>query len=165
MNELKQIVELERKCKANINQLRELFKAYELAELGYNMQEQQIKDIENKVLNDNCFYANEGCERANINAGERIIDETFLFLLSDDDFDKFQEMKLPLLEKEGITDEKGYYITNWLTIKCDAYRCLVNYIIDNIIPEEFRAVFERARLNITYTDKLINIIRPIVIVS
>ncbi len=165
MNELKQIAELETNCKTNIDQLRELFKAYELAKIGCEMQEQQIKDIENTVLNDNYFYANEGCERANINAGERITDETFSFLLSDGDFDKFQEMKLPLLAKEGITNEKGYYITNWLTIKGDAYRFLVNYIIDNIIPEEFRAAFERARLNITYTDKLINIIRPIVIAA
>jgi hypothetical protein len=165
MNELKQIAELEINCKTNIDQLRELFKAYELAKIGYDMQEQQIKDLENTVLNDNCFYANEGCERANINAGERITDESFSFLLSDEDFNKFQAMKLPILVQEGITDEKGNYITNWLTIKCDAYRCLVNYIVDNIIPEEFREVFSRAKLNITYTDKLINIIRPIVITA
>lgn len=165
MNELKQIAELERNCKTNINQLRKLFKAYELAELAYDMQKQQIKDIGDMVLNDNCFYANEECKQANINAGERITNEHFSFLLSNDDFDKFQAMKLPILAKEGITDEKGNYITNWLMIKCDAYRCLVNYIVDNIIPEEFREFFSRTKLNIVYTDKLINIIRPIVITA
>ena len=64
--------------------------------------------------------------------------------------------------RDGVTDERGYYITDWLGIKGDASRALVNFIIDAILPDGMREQFSAVRLNIVQTDKLLDIVRPIV---
>lgn len=62
----------------------------------------------------------------------------------------------PLYVEAGLTDEKGYYITNWDMIACDARCELVDYIIDEIVPENFRKLFGQNRASIVFQEKLIN---------
>lgn len=62
-------------CNANIKHLAELFKAYDLAKLGYDMQKQHSKECYTEALKANKFYAAESCDRCGIKAGDRITDE------------------------------------------------------------------------------------------
>ena len=150
--------------KANIQQLAELFKAYDLAELGYKMQEEQSKQCYTEALQAGEYHAADGYNMrgVNINEGDRVTDEKYSWLLSDVDFDRLQTAALRLLVRDGVTDERGYYITDWLGIKGDARRALVNFIIDAILPDGMREQFSAVRLNIVQTDKLLEIVRPIV---
>lgn len=148
--------------KANLQQLAELFKAYDLAKLGYDMQEEREKECYNEALAETPFYSTEGCERCGIKAGERVTEEFYTFLLSDEDFDRLSDLTLPIIVREGITNADGEYTTDWLGIKGDARRALVNFIIDTILPDGMREQFSAVRLNIVQTDKLIDIVRPIV---
>lgn len=150
--------------KANIQQLAELFKAYDLAKLGYKMQEEQSKQCYTEALQAGEYHAAEGynMRSVNINEGDRVTDEKYSWLLSDVDFDRLQTATLRLLVRDGVTDERGYYITDWLGIKGDARRALVDFIIDTILPTGMREQFAAVRLNIVQTDKLLDIVRPIV---
>lgn len=150
--------------KANTQQLAELFKAYDLAKLGYKMQEEQSKQCYTEALQAGEYHAAEGYNMrgVNINEGDRVTDEKYSWLLSDVDFDRLQTAALRLLVRDGVTDERGYYITDWLGIKGDARRALVNFIIDAILPDGMKEQFSAVRLNIVQTDKLLDIVRPIV---
>lgn len=150
--------------KANIQQLTDLFKAFDLARLGYDMQAEQCKECRNEALRTGEYYAAESCDRRGIDikAGDRITDEIFAFLLSEDDWGRYMATALPILEREGITDANGNYLTNWLGMKIEARQELVNFIIDTILPEGMRAQFSAVRLNIVQTDKILDIVRPIV---
>ena len=150
--------------KTNIQQLAELFKAYDLAELGFKMQEEQSKQCYTEALQVGEYHAAEGYNMrgVNINEGDRVTDEKYSWLLSDVDFDRLQTAALRLLVRDGVTDERGYYITDWLGIKGDARRALVNFIIDAILPDGMKEQFSAVRLNIVQTDKLLGIVRPIV---
>lgn len=154
------LAELTKNCEGKKERLFELMKSYELAELGRDVQRQHFKDIENKVLQENEFF----CGRDGLTKrcdeqpsfGERITDEKWSFLLSDEDFDRLQKMMQPLSVEAGLTDEKGYYITNWDMIACDARCELVDYIIDEIVPGDFRELFGQNRASIVFQEKLIN---------
>lgn len=150
--------------KANIGQLAELFKAYDLAELGYKMQEEQSKQCYTEALQAGEYHAAEGYNMrgVNINEGDRVTDEKYSWLLSNEDFSRLNAAAMPLLVRDGVTDERGYYITDWLGIKGDARRALVNFIIDAILPDGMIEQFSAVRLNIVQTDKLLDIVRPIV---
>lgn len=148
--------------KANIEQLADLFKAYDLAKIGYELQNEQSKQCYTEALNAGEYYAAEDCDRAGIKAGDRITDDKYSWLLSDDDFNRLQAAALSLLARGGVTDDKGYYITNWLKIKGDARRALVDFVIDTILPDGMREQFSAVRLNIVQSDKLLDIVRPIV---
>ena len=150
--------------KANIQQLAELFKAYDLAILGYKMQNEREKECYNEALAATPFYAAKGCERSRlqVKAGERITREFCTFLLSKEDLDRLYELTAPILEREGIANAEGNYVTDWLDIIGDARRALVNFIIDTILPDGMREQFSAVRLNIVKTDKLLDIVRPIV---
>lgn len=158
-NEKQMCAELESNCTKNKERLLELMKTYELAKLGYEMQKQQFNDIYNEVLAKNEFYCkSDEYERVGVKKGDRIIDEGNMWTLDDEDFHKVMELALPLQVERGLTDDKGYYITNWLTIEIGAKNELVNFIIDNILPKSLREGFEKARTSIVYQDKLLDII-------
>ena len=150
--------------KANIQQLTDLFKDYDLAKLGFKMQEEQCKECHNEALKTGEYYAAESCDRRGIDikAGDRITDEMFTFLLSEDDWDRFMDAALPILEREGVTDAEGNYLTDWIGMEIEARQALVNFIIDTILPDGMREQFSAVRLNIVQTDKLLDIVRPIV---
>lgn len=161
MENLIMTAEFKSNCEANKNQLSELFKVYDLAALGYDMQKERCKKCHNEALNAGSFYAEEGCERCGIKAGDRVTDEKFAFLLSEADFDRYLSSTLPILEREGLTDADGEYTTDWLGIECDARRALVGFIIAKVLPTEMKPRFEQARMNVTHEYKLIDIMRPI----
>ncbi len=148
--------------KANIQQLTDLFKAYDLAKLGYTMQEEREKECYDEILASTPFYAAKDSERCGVKAGERVTKEFYTFLLSKENFDRLLELANPILEREGIINAEGNYVTDWLGIKGDARRTLVNFIIDTILPDGMREQFSAVRLNIVQTDKLLDIVRPIV---
>lgn len=161
MEEIKLMAELKKNCETNREELSELMKVYDLCVLGYDMQEQRCKDVYNKVLAENEFYAKRDCGRCEVKVGKRITDEKFDFLLSDKDFDRLQTLAHPIFVAEGITDENDYFIENWVTKKVSAHTDLVEFIIKNIVPSEMREEFWEARQNITQMDELINVMRSV----
>ena len=154
------LAELTKNCEGKKEKLSEFMKTYELAKLGREVMNQRFKDIENKVLQENEFF----CGRSDVYSrcdeqpkfGERIADAKWSFLLSDEDFDRLQAATLPYEVEAGLTDDKGFFITNWHTIECKARGELVNYIIDEIVPEQFRDSFKSNSDRIVFQDKLIN---------
>lgn len=150
--------------KANIGQLAELFKAYDLAKLGDEVQEARIKECYAVALQAGEYHAAEWCGQrgGNIKPGDRITDPNLMYYLGKNDFDRLLKEEQKIMRREGITDKDGYYITPWTSIKVDARRALVNFIIDTILPDGMREQFAAVRLNIVQTDKLLDIVRPIV---
>lgn len=148
--------------KANIQQIADLFKAYDLAKLGYDMHEERVKECYNEALATTPFYAAKSYDRCEIKGGERVTKYFYTFLLSKEDFNRLLELTTQIIEREGITNAEGYYVTNWLSIKGDERRALVNLIIDTILPDGIREQFSAVRLNIVQTGKLLDIVRPIV---
>ena len=118
--------------------LKELVKTYQVAKLGDEVQEERIKEIHNRVLNENEFFAEMECTRGEvtINVGDRITNDEFTFLLSENDFDRFQDLAAPILVSENITDENGCYIKNWSMIKVDTVNKLFEYVCKEILPEK-----------------------------
>ena len=161
MEEIKLTAELKKNCETNREKLSELLKVFDLCVLGYDMQEQRCKDVYNKVLSENEFYASRDIERTGVKVGERITDEKFDFILSDEDFDRLQTFAHQIFVAEGITDEKGYFIENWAAKKVFARKDLVEFIINNIVPKEMRETFSAAKYNVVQMDKLIDIMRSI----
>lgn len=153
--------EFKKNCETNREKLSELLKVYDLTVLGYQVQEQHSNDVYNKVLSENEFYAKRDCGRCEIKIGERITDEKFDSLLSDEDFDRLQALAIPIFVAEGITDENGYFIENWVTKMVSAREELVEFIIQNIVPNVMRVKFWEVRHNIVQTDKLIDIMRSV----
>ena len=95
MEETILMAELKKNCDTNREKLFELLKVYDLTELGYQVQEQRCKDVYNKVLSENEFFASRDVARTEIEVGERITDEEFAFLLSDEDCDRLNALAHP----------------------------------------------------------------------
>ena len=161
MEETILMAELKKNCDTNREKLSELLKVYDLTELGYQVQEQRCKDVYNKVLSENEFFASRDVARTEIEVGERITDEEFAFLLSDEDCDRLNALAHPIFVAEGITDENDRFIEDWVTKKVSARKDLVEFIIQNIVPSEMREKFWEVRRNIVQTDKLIEIMRSV----
>lgn len=140
-------------------QLLERYKVLELSRLGSDVQRQQFKDIENRVLSQHKFCAKQECsERLGIKPGDRITDAEYSFLLSEDDFNRLQELMLPVWVEEGLSDKSGRFIKNWDMIAIEAEREFASYIIDNIVPAERRhRLREGIKNSIILRDKLIDI--------
>lgn len=153
--------ELGRNLTLNHDRLCELMRDYELAQLGYDVQEQQFKDIYNRVLGENEFYSCMDCDT--IKKGGRIISEDFSFLLSEEDWRRYMEMAKPYCIEQGLIDNEDRYITNWLEISCKAKNTLIDFIIDELIPSSMRVAFDRMRRNVVYQDKLLGIVKSAVV--
>lgn len=163
MEETKLQAELAANCKQHGKQLSELLKTYDLACLGYEMQEQRSKDVYNRVLAENEFFIAKNTDIANqrsgndFHEGDRVTSEEYMFMLSDADFQKVLDLAAPIFVTEKITDERGYYIENWCQMRNDSRNELVNFIIQNVIPTELRGAFYRLRHNVMQQSKLIDI--------
>ena len=153
------LAELTKNCSGNNEKLLELMEAYELAKLGYEVQEEQISDIYNRILQTHEFFAKMDAKRVGFSKGDRITDESGMFLLSDKDFEKLMELSSPVLVRANICDENGYYVTDWLKIEIKAKDELVNFIILNIVPSQMRPLFWKSRNSVVFQDKLINILQ------
>lgn len=139
----------------------ELLKIYDLTILGRQLTDQEQKDICNRVLSENAFFAEIECSRGKVKIckGDRITDETFDFLMSEEDFQKYQDLQTPYLVAQNICDEKGYFVTNWYTKELEAMNELSDFIIDSLLPDCFAKQFSKVRHIIVYKEKLIDIIR------
>ncbi len=153
------VAELTRNCNENKDKLLELIKLYDLTVLGAKVQRQQFKDITNEVLAKHEFYASREIERTGVKIGERITDERMTFLLSDSDFDRLQSLEAPIQVERNLTDENGYYITNWDMSRLESMNELSDFIIANILPASMRPVFAKVRRNVVQEEKLIKITR------
>lgn len=142
-------------------ELAELFKTYEVATLGDDMQGARIDEIYDETLRENEFYAEKGSPRFGIEKGGRVLSHDADFLLSKADFSRLLVLAGVKLAEAGICDKDGYYTTNWTLAKIDARNALIDYIIKNIVPETFRPLFWENRLNYTKMDKLIEVAKPL----
>jgi len=138
--------------------LKELVKTYQVAKLGDEVQEEHIKEIHNRVLNENEFFAEDECSRGNvaIKVGDRITEDEFTFLLSEDDFDRFQNLAAPILVKEKITNEDGCYITNWSMMKVEAVNKIFEYVCKNVMPKKEGDKLYEFRWNYTALQKVVD---------
>ncbi len=161
MEKIKNTSELKRNLEVNREKLLELMKAYDLAVLGYQVQEQRCNDIYDKVLSEHEFYASIDFARAGINIGDRITEEKFDFLLSDEDFDRLTTLAAPIFLEECITDENGYFMEDWVSTKVSTMNALADFIIDDILPTDMREEFKQVRRHVVYEEKLINLMRSV----
>ena len=163
METKKMTAEFTANVKANIQRLAELFKAYDIAKLGDEAQDARTKECYAEALKNGVYCSDKDWGRGlNIKAGDRITDPNLMYYLSKNDFDRLLKESNKITLREGITDKDGYYITPWTSIKVDARRALVDFIIDAILPTGMREQFAAVRLNIVQTGKLLDIVRPIV---
>lgn len=153
------IAELSSNCNNHRYKLLELLKAYDLAVLGRQVADAHEKEIRNKILAENEFFAKRDCGRGGMKIGDRITDETFDFLMSGEDFNRYQEVSHRYFVDAGICDENGYYLTDWISIKVNAMNVLVDFIIANILPTALRETFAMVRRNVVQEEKLIDITR------
>lgn len=150
--------ELLENCEANIHTLKNAMKVYEMAKLGYDLQEQRSKEIYTRVLSEHEFYASIDCIELGVKAGDRIIEDKYDYLLSEEDFQKLLKLARPLHVKEGITNNDGVYIVNYHQIKVEAMNSLVDFIIQYILPQSIRQEFWLVRRNVVREKQLISII-------
>lgn len=149
-------------CEKNRLQLAELFEAFDLAKLGRKIDSEREVECYNEALALTPFYASKDFGQRGPKVGERVIRESDVYSLSDDDFERLLKCVDPIFVREGITDADGCYVTNWLVIVGDARRALVDFIIDTLLPKPLRIKFSDYRLNVTQANRLIDIVRPIV---
>lgn len=141
----------------NADKLSELLESYDVAELGRKIQEQRVNEIYDRVLQENEFFSSDDY----IMPGDRITEEVHMWLLSEEDMQRVFDLARPILVAENITDENGFYLTNWTTQSLTAWRDLVNFIIQEILPSPFKEIFWENRLNVPKMDKLIEAVRKI----
>lgn len=159
MEQLRKLTaELLENCEANLSPLKNAMKVYELAQLGYDLQEQRSKEIYTKILSENEFFAFEDCHELGIRKGDRIIDDKYDYLLSEEDFQKLLKLARPLHVEYGITNKDGIYLVNYSKIKVEAMNSLVDFIIQNILPQPMRQEFWPVRRNVVREKQLISII-------
>lgn len=149
-------------CKANIGRLRDLFEQFDLAKLGYDTQNAHERDCYNEALKAKEYYAAKTIGRCSVKKGDRILEEDMIFLMSDADFKRLLSDVQPLLKRADIVDENGNYKVDWFGIKRNARRELVNFIIDVLIPESLRDQFDAVRKNVVQSNRLFDVVRPLV---
>ena len=154
------LAELTKNCGEKKEKLMDLLEAFDLAELGCDLQDQHSKDIHNRVLQENEFFCDKEFSRdTGFKKGDRITDEEYLFLLSDDDFDKVMKLARPICVEEKLTDENGYFLENWSEIRRKAREELISFLVYEIIPESLRHNFSSCLWNVIKSDKLIDAFR------
>jgi len=152
------LAELKKNCGEKKEKLINLLETFDLAELGRKIDDEREKEISNRVLAENEFFCCKEYSRdTGFKAGERITDEEFTFLLSESDFQKYLELRRPLLVAEKLCDENGYYLVNWGRITCDARNELASFIIEEIVPKSLAGIFRKNSWNIVMQEKLIKI--------
>lgn len=147
----------------NYKQLADLLATYDLAKLGYEMEEQQSTDAFNQALKESVYKASSDCPRADIKKGDRITDELYSFLLNEKDFDAANKRHAEILHALGVCDEEGTLYHSMLQEKGTARRELINFYVANIMPPVYGRQFQNAikenTLNIVQEEKLLDIIR------
>ena len=157
MDKMKLLAELTMNCNGKKEKLLGMLEYFDLANLGYDLQKQRCKDVHNRVLAKHEFKcAKEFSRGTGYKIGDRITDESMMFLLSDEDFHRLMELSRPIMVEEGITDENGFYIEPWAQKRSDARHGLISFILDEILPKTLKETLEPCRWNVVWQDKLIN---------
>lgn len=160
MEEKSLLAELTRNGEKNWKKLNELIAVYEMAKIGEQLQEERCKEIHNRVLKDNEFFISRDFSHvrdASWKVGDRILDDNNSFLMSEEDFERYQKLSVEIMAKEGITDSEGYYIEQWTTTCVKARHELIDFILNEIVPEVLRKELESCRWNYVHGEKLIEI--------
>lgn len=149
------------------DKLAELFTLYDLNKLGYEVQESQCNDVRDKILKDNEFFVSRilgggSVRELPLKIGDRILNHNDDWLMSDEDFDRYQKICVAEMCKAGLTNEKGFYTEDWLQRKLDSWNELVDYIINEILPDGIRKIFKDHRYSVMRMNQLVDITRPIV---
>ena len=159
MNEKMLLAELTKNCEGKKQKLFDLLKVFELAKLGYEMQDEMCDDVYNEVLQKNEFFCCKDVDRTGLKVGDRITDEKFMFLLSDEDFEKVLSLANPIMVEREITDETGFFLVDWCNKILDARKELVEFILGEILPKELSDGLDSCRWNVVHSDKLINALK------
>ena len=159
MEEKKMLAEMMKNFGEKKNALKELVKTYQVAKLGDEVQEEHIKEVHNRVLSENEFFAVDECSRGKVavKVGDRITDEEFEFLLSDEDFDRMQKLAAPILVAEKVTDEDGCFLTNWSMMKVEAVNKLFEYVCKEVLPEKEGAELYEFRWHYMTQQKVLDL--------
>lgn len=148
---------LTKNIRENQGALCELLKVYDLAELGRDVEREQIRAISNKVLAENEFFASIECDETKV--GDRITDEHDDFLLSGADFKRYQDLQLPLLVAAGICDNEGIFKVQWYKIVVKSRNELYDFIVEKIVPTALAPIFRENRSIVAVQEKLVGITR------
>ena len=159
MKEKEMLAELTKNCTENRELLLDLLEQYDIAVLGRQVEDAHEKEISNRVLAENEFFADKDADLFGMQPGERITNEEFTFVLSESEHKRFLNIRHPLLVEAKICDENGYYLTNWTSIKVNTMNALVDFIIAKILPTGLREIFSPVRRNVIQEEKLIGIVR------
>ena len=159
MEEKKMLAEMMKNFGEKKNALKELVMTYQVAKLGDEVQEEHIKEVHNRVLSENEFFAGDECSRGKVavKVGDRITDEEFAFLLSDEDFDRMQKLAAPILVAEKVTDEDGCFLTNWSMMKVEAVNKLFEYVCKEVLPEKEGAELYEFRWHYMTQQKVLDL--------
>lgn len=155
----KMLAEFTAKCKKGEKKLFELMKLYDLAELGYKLQDEQTKEVYNEILAKNEFFVARDDPHGKYAPGMRITSEDDSFMMSDEDFQRMLDLARPVMVERKITDENGYFLEDWFGMRQKAWRELVEYIIQEIVPDQMRDEFWARRTNVVFGDKLIDALK------
>ena len=145
-----------------------LFETHDLACLGEKVQESMFDDIKTQVLQQHVFTANNPelkdmmGTRGTPTFGERIKDPRDAYLMSENDHARFYQMCKPLYVQRKLITEDDKYIVNWNEIALKTFNEITDLIINEVLPGEFRGIFNDNRRNITQMRKLHEIIRSAV---
>lgn len=149
----------------NLQKLKELFAAFDIAKTGYDVQKNHIREICKQVIQNNIFHAGRDYKYGDIviNKGDRITDDNFSFIIDDAEIEQYYDILGNSLFEAGIANEQGYYITDWLTMIGDSRRALLYYSMENLISDWMPADAKKYIYNnVVAADKFINIIRKLV---
>lgn len=148
----------------------ENYDAIHLLKLKYlaaQLREAELDDLfdatYNEVLQEHEFYVDvdkEGmAERYDVNVGDKIVNESNSFLMSESDFERYLKLAVKKQFALGYVTEDGTYNEgfNGLKIKMNAQRELVYFFI-SLLPDEMQKVFTSAMRNVTHQQKLIDLI-------
>lgn len=151
---------------ANRLELTLRFMQLDLCTEAHNEQEKKFDETYNRVLSEHEFYENnadyEPRREGDPKKGERITDQNWLFVLSREDFQRVLDLAAPIQRAEGLINENGEYVENWLVRMLDAKRELNEFFIKKIIPESLRQIFWDNRQRVVVMEKMRDIARKMV---
>lgn len=143
------------------------FMYLDVCEEAYREQEARIDEIYTQVLNEGDYRVNRAdyvpMREGEPKQGDRIVSEEWMFLLSEEDFARVCELAGKVLFAEGITDDKGRYVTNWMIMKIEAEQQVNEFFIRKIVPQSVRDVLWRNRSRVVPMEKMRNIARQMII--
>ena len=142
-----------------------LFESYDLATLGEMVQKSMFDDIRTCVLAEYPFYANHPALKHEMGTqglpafGDRILEPKDVFLMSEQDIERFYALCKPIYIERKLIRQDDTYVVSWNRLRNKAFNDINDLIIDEVLPEDIRPVFDQNRYNITFMRRLHDIIR------